>query len=123
MSKVLKWTLIVLGILAGLGLLATLGYAWYFSSQGGHALWRGPMEYGWSPRMEGWHPRPMMLPTTFLPLNILFFFGNLLKWLFLAALLYGAYWLGRISVTSVTSSPSQPVTPSQPEDLQPERQS
>lgn len=120
MSKTLKWIFIILGILAGLGLLATLGYAWYLASQGGYVFWKGPIGHGWSPRMGDWYPRPMMLPRAFLPFGGLFFFGNLLKWLFLVALLYGAYWLGKHSVASVNTSTPEPGAPSRSENPQPD---
>ncbi|MCX7609329.1 MAG: hypothetical protein N2049_08955 [Anaerolineales bacterium] len=120
MNKILKWFLILLAVLLVVGGIVFVWHLWPSYGWGGYTRWGHPMMHGWRPHFDGWHG-PMIFPRAFFPFGGLLFSG-LLKWLFLAALLYGAYWLGKRSASASTttapppsvSSPSAPAVPPAP---------
>ncbi len=122
MNNVWKWIFGLLIALVVVTFFASLGFGWRMYSLGYPSLWAGR---GWH-LMPGWHTWPYagLGWRGFLPLGG-FFLGGLVKLLLLAALLYGAYWLGqrnaRLSsdpgpaapIPNAPSAPAAPPAPSQ----------
>jgi len=101
MKNIWKWILGVLLVLVVVAALAAAAFAW--RTHMGVAFINGgaPFARGWDtgPMMrgnDGWNAGPMMGGRGgFGFLGPIVFIGGLLKLVFFAALLYGAYWLGK----------------------------
>jgi hypothetical protein len=124
MNRFWKWTLGMLGILIVLAILAipfALHYRFGFSTARGFDGWHGSMmqnHHGFGfERSYG----PMMFGRGFgIGRGVFFVFGGLLKLAFLAALLSGAYWLGKRNARLVLDPAASPPAPAVEPQVPPE---
>jgi hypothetical protein len=124
MNRFWKWTLGILGILI---LLTVIAIPFALHHRFGFNMARG-FEGGHGPMLQNHHGfgfdrfhGPMMVGRGFgHGHGIFFLFGGLLKLAFLAALLYGAYWLGkrnaRVVLDPAASTPAPTVEPGEPSE-------
>jgi hypothetical protein len=122
MNRFWKWTLGMLGILIVLAILAiplALHYRFGLSTVRGFDSWHGPMmQYHHGFGFERSHGSMMFGRGFGFGRGLFFVFGAVLKLAFLAALLYGAYWLGkrnaRLVIDPAASPPAPAVEPQTP---------
>ena len=106
MSKTWKWIIGILAVLVLAGIMLAVGFIGSrMASDGipGRGLWRG----------FGGHPMPMMGGSGLAFFGVCFMLGGFAKFVLFAALLYGAYWLGRRNARITVDPPTSPA-PSAP---------